>query len=241
MFIVKHLVLIFVLWISFQSTAYTQAFFSGERLRQAVITYTTKTVGQDAEVLVNQTIADQGFQESNVSAKCTGSKESLRGISNVAIEFSIAGRVVRRVQVPVQVKVYREVAVATVPISYTSTISHQHYTIERRDVTAYSDSELLDEKELTGTAVRRMIPKGSIITRSQVTEIGGIRRGGIATIVVQAGSVVIRTKGTALSDATIGETVRVMREGTNTVLSGILQLNNTVYIGNLGSTLSERE
>ncbi len=241
MFNFKQIALLLVALVALTLSARAQAFFSGDRLRQAVIAYAEKTAGKDAEVFVAQRIADQGFQESGVSAKCTGSKESLRGVSNVSIEFSIGGRVVRRVQVPVQVKIYRDVAVTTTTIGYSTPITGQQFTIERRDVTAYNESDLLGADEIPGVTARRSIQKGSVITRSSITEAGGVRRGMTTTIIVQAGSVIIRTRGSALNDATLGETVRVMREGTNSIITGILQENNTVYIGNYGSTLSERE
>lgn len=238
---VKQIALLLAVSICLTVSAEAQAYFSGERLRQAVISYAEKTVGKDAEVLVALRIPDQGFQESGVSAKCSGSKESLRGATNVAIEFSVSGRVVRRIQVPVQVKIYRDVAVATSTIGYSSPLSKQQFTIERRDVTAYPENDLLSPDDISGTTARRSIQKGSVITRSSITEAGGVRRGMSATIIVQAGSVIIRTRGSVLNDATLGETVRVMREGTNSIITGILQENNTVYIGNFGSTLSERE
>jgi len=241
MFSFKQIITLLGVGFALTLSTQAQAYFSGERLRQAVIAYATKTAGDDAEVLVAQKIADQGFQETGVSAKCTGSKESLRGVSYVAIEFSCAGRIVRRVQVPIQVKIYRDVAVATNTISLTSPITRQQYSIEKRDVTAYPESELLDASEINGTSARRSIQKGGVITRSSITEAGGIRRGMTTTVIVQAGSVIIRTRGAALNDATLGETVRVMREGTNSIVTGILQENRTVYIGNFGSTLSERE
>ena len=107
-------------------------------------------------------------------------------------------------------KIYREVAVATNSISTASPISRQHYSIERRDVTAYPENDLLATSEIIGSTARRSIQKGTIITRASLTESGGIRRGAPATIIVQSGSVIIRTRGSALNDAVLGETVRVM-------------------------------
>jgi len=218
-----------------------QSNFSGNRLRDAVVTYTQKTVGADAEILVSQKIADQAFQETGVTAKCVGSKQSLRGMSNVGIEFSINERIIRRIQIPIQVKIMQEVAVATSSISSNSSISRQHFTMEIRDVSAYSQDELVMSSELDGSISKRFLPKGSIITRSSIANKNGIRGGMPATILVQTGNVVIKTRGSVLNDASIGETVRVMREGTNTMLTGILRENQTVFIGNSSSFTSENE
>ncbi len=237
----KQIALLLLGTVTLTLGAQAQAYFSGDRLRQAVVAYAEKTAGKDAEVLVAHSIADQGFQESGVSAKCSATKESLRGVSNVVIEFSIAGRVVRRVPVPVQVKIFRNVAVATSAIGYASAISGEQFTIERRDVTAYADKDLLSRDEILGATARRTIQKGGIITRSSITEAGGVRRGMVADIMVQSGSVIIRTRGSVLNDAMPGEAVRIMRLGTNSILTGILQENHTVFIGSPGATLSERE
>jgi flagella basal body P-ring formation protein FlgA len=222
-------------------SVHAQSSFSGERLRNAVVSYAQKTVGTDAEIVVTQKVADQTFQESGVSAKCTGSSQSLRGMSNVGIEFTANGRIIRRVQIPVQVKIMGEVAVATSTIATNSPISRQNIIFETRDITSFSDNELLRPSEVIGSTAKRFLPKGSIITRSAIADKTGIRGGMSATILVEAGNVIIRTRGSVLNDAAIGETVRVMREGTNTMLTGILRENHTVYIGNSSSLSSENE
>ncbi len=221
--------------------AQAQSSFSGERLKNAAIAYAQKTVGADAEILTTQKIADQSFQESGVTAKCTGSEQSLRGMSNVGIEFAVNGRIVRRMQVPVQVKIMKEVPVVSSSISSNSLITGRLFSYEMRDVSSFSENELLQQSELIGSTTKRFLPKGSIITRSAITDKNGIRGGMPATILVQAGNVVIRTRGSVLNDASIGETVRVMREGTNTMLTGILRENQTVFIGNSSSFTSENE
>ena len=218
-----------------------QSNFSGERLRSAVLSYAQKTVDREAEILVSQKIADQTFQESGVTAKCTGSAQSLRGMSNVGVEFAANGRIIRRMQIPVQVKIMQEVPVATASISSNSSISSQQFSFEMRDVSAYSDNDLLSKSELSGSTAKRFLPKGSIITRSAINDKNGIRGGMPVTIHVQAGNVVIRTRGSVLNDASIGESVRVMREGTNTMLTGILKENHTVFIGNSSQLPSESE
>ncbi|MBI3259839.1 MAG: flagellar basal body P-ring formation protein FlgA [Ignavibacteriae bacterium] len=217
-----------------------QSNFSGERLRSAVLSYAQKTVEREAEILISQKIADQTFQEPGVTAKCTGSAQSLRGMSNVGVEFAANGRVIRRIQIPVQVKILQEVPVATATISSNSPISNQKISFEMRDVSAFSDNELLSKSDITGSTAKRFLPKGSIITRSAITDRNGIRAGMPVTIHVQAGNVVIRTRGSVLNDASIGETVRVMREGTNTMLTGTLRENHTVFIGNSSQLTSER-
>ncbi len=218
-----------------------QSNFSGERLRSAVLSYAQKTVEREAEILISQKIADQTFSESGVTAKCTGSAQSLRGMSNVGVEFAVNGRVIRRIQIPVQVKIMQEVAVATSSISSNSQISNKQVSFEMRDATAFSNNEIVTQSELIGSTAKRFLPKGSIITRSAITDKNGIRGGMPVTIHVQSGNVVIRTRGSVLNDASVGESVRVMREGTNTMLTGILKENQTVFIGNSSQLTSERE
>ncbi|MBS1536269.1 MAG: flagellar basal body P-ring formation protein FlgA [Bacteroidetes bacterium] len=222
-------------------SAQAQSNFSGERLRNAVVSFAQKAAGNNAEILVSQNISDQVFQESDVTAKCTGSSQSLRGMSNVGIEFSMDGRIIRRIQIPVQVKIMQKVAVTTASISSNSPLSLRQITYEVRDVSAYSQDELITMSELDGSTTKRFLPKGSIITRSAIADKNGIRGGMPATILVQTGNVVIRTRGSVLNDASIGETVRVMREGTNTMLIGILRENQTVVINNSSTFTSENE
>ena len=218
-----------------------QSNFSGERLRSAVLSYAQKTVEREAEILISQKIADQTFSESGVTAKCTGSAQSLRGMSNVGVEFAVNGRVIRRIQIPVQVKIMQEVAVATSSISSNSQISNKQVSFEMRDATAFSNNEIVTQSELIGSTAKRFFFFFCIITRSAITDKNGIRGGMPVTIHVQSGNVVIRTRGSVLNDASVGESVRVMREGTNTMLTGILKENQTVFIGNSSQLTSERE
>ena len=52
----------------------------------------------------------------------------------------------------------------------------------------------------------------------------------ILVLFYNSGNLLIKTNGTLMSDAFIGDTVKVISEGTNTVLWGLLREPGVVYI-----------
>lgn len=208
-----------------------QSSFSAERLRKAVEQYVQKSLDDNSECLVSSTIEAQTFAVDNVTARCVAGLSSLRGSTNVAIEFIVDNDVVlRRIHVPVIIKKYAIVPVTEIHIRQSEKVQIENIRFERRDISAYNEEDMPTQEEIAGSVARRNITKNSIITRSLLLSAQSVKRGSSVKIYATVSGVTITSRGTALSDADMGQTVRVMREGTQEALICTVHGANEVQI-----------
>ena len=208
-----------------------QSSFSAERLRKAVEQYVQKSLDDNSECLVSSTIEAQTFTADNVTARCVATTGSLRGSTNIAIEFIADNTMVlRRIHVPVIIKKYAIVPVTEIHIRQSEKVQIENIRFERRDISAYNEEDMPTQEEIAGSVARRNISKNSIITRSLLLSAQSVKRGSSVKIYATVSGVTITSRGTALSDADMGQTVRVMREGTQEALICTVHGANEVQI-----------
>lgn len=227
-----YLILIFL---SLAEIAYSQSYFNGEEIRQELIKEIRMRVGDDAEIVVSRSIQDFSFPQTNVSFTFDlGNSESkyLNGNFMVGIEFRKESELLRRIEVPARVKIYRNLLVANRTIAQGEIITNENTSIERKELPPnVSDGDCLLEN-LLGKSASHSIVRGSVITQKSISEPFVIRRGDKVRIVVLSGMISISTNGTALQDARPGETVRCIRDGLRSVLLGIADKDGSVVISN---------
>jgi flagella basal body P-ring formation protein FlgA len=215
-------------------SAYAQSSFSAEQLQQAALNYARKMAGEDAEIIPAQAqVQAQEFPEDDIRARCWAAPGSLRGRSNVAIEFLQEGRVVRRIQVPVMVRIYARVPVAVRALQAGATVQQDDILYERRDITSYRQDEIIGSEAVSGLMLRRAISAGTVLTNSLCMAAGSVKKGNMVQVIVQSGGVIISTRGTALADASPGQSVRVQRDTGNGMqqMLGVARPDGSVYIG----------
>jgi flagella basal body P-ring formation protein FlgA len=209
---------------------YSKSTFSGERLKQACLNYIYSMVGNDAEVSISDKIEDQNFDESGIVANCFGEEKSLKGNCYIIIEFHQNGFLKRRLQIPVRVRLFNEVATAVKTIFRGEAVKAENISLEKKEVTNYTDIDLMPVDEIIGKKARNNISEGSIITRLSLESEKTINRGDKVKIVVEAGAIRISATGEALQDGAIGDMILVKREGTQVKLKGRVSLDGSVII-----------
>lgn len=211
-----------------QATA--RSTFSGERLEKACVDYIYSKLGSDVEAALHSRIADQAFDEAGVIAKIIGPVESLRGFCSISIEFSKNGRLIRRIDAPARVKIYRSVPTANANLRAGSAIVRSDFVLKKVDITQFEPDEILDYKELLGMKLKRSVAKGRVITKFDLQEDILVKNGERVAIVVESGAVRIRASGYALQSGQAGEFVKVRRDGSRTVVSGVVAEDGSVLI-----------
>lgn len=91
---------------------------------------------------------------------------------------------------------------------------------------------LTDTKDIVGMQVRRVLTKGRPILKQSVIPPVVISRGARVTIQVQSGALSITTQGKSLSDAHLGQLVRVVNIESKKTITGIARGNGLVEIVN---------
>ena len=222
-------ILIFMLLL-LANNLFSKSTFSGERLKKACIDYVHTIAGNDVEIMIAEKIEGQEFEETGVTAQCTGNEKSLKGNCYLAIEFYHNGFLKRRLQIPARIKVYGEVPVSLKTVFRGQVINEADIKIENKDITNLSDVDLIQPEELIGKKARNNLSEGSVITRLSIECEKIISKGDKVKIVVESGAIRISTAGEALQDGAIGEMIFVKREGLQVKLHGRISTDGSVII-----------
>ena len=216
--------------ILFGNNLLAKSSFSGSRLKNACLSYVSNLVDKDSDVRISE-IEDQYFEDSGVIARCDARSKSLRGNTYIALEFlDHEEKLIRRVEVPINIKIYKEVPTAVYTLQMGKIIQVSDITYNKLDITYLDESKILGIEKMVGKKLNRQINKGEIISSQYLENEILVNRGGKVNIIVQSGAVSIRTSGVALQDASIGDIIRVQREGSRKSLQGEVYGDGTVYI-----------
>jgi flagella basal body P-ring formation protein FlgA len=222
--------MILMMTILYGNNLLAKSSFSGSRLKNACLSYISNLVDKDSDVRISE-IEDQFFEETGVIARCDARTNSLRGNTYVALEFlDHEEKLIRRVEVPVNIKVYKDVPTAVYTLQKDKIVMINDITYNRMDVTYLDESKIPGIEKIVGKKVNRQINKGEVISANYLENEVLVNRGGKVNIIVQSGAVSIRTSGVALQDASIGDIIRVQREGSRQSLQGKVYDDGTVYI-----------
>lgn len=223
----KIFILVLIL-LAASSMLQARSSFSGERLREATINYIKESTEEDVEISISKTIEDVTFSQNGVTARFSGDK-NFRGTGYAAIEFVLDDKVLKRIQIPCNVKFFENVSVATRNIQRGEIISANDVEYQRKDVT-YFNNRIASKEGIVGREARVNIPSNSIFTELVLKKQEVIKRASKVEIRVISGAVQITANGTAMQDASAGEQVRVRRDGTQTILTGIAAEDGSVLI-----------
>lgn len=222
--------IVLIVFFCVSGIAAAQSSFSSERLKNAVEQFVQKHTDSETECTISSAVMPQKFNEDNVTARCIASDKSLRGSTNIAIEFCVEEKIIRRIHIPVIIKKYAIVPVAIEQISQYGEINTEKVSFEKRDISFYGNEAFPTEQDLQSASARRNIAKNSIITNSVLLSGNAVKRGAGVIIYATISGVSIKTRGTALSEGDMGQSIRVIREGTNEPLLCTVSGFNQVQI-----------
>lgn len=224
----KYLLIVVVL-IFAVSNGIAQSTFAGTRLKEAVLSHIQDRCLTECEVIVN-VVQTQKFDESSVEAVIVEDIPFFKGKMNVTIEFKKNSKVLRSVQVPVFVKLFSVLPTASTSLPSGHILKESDIVEKRVEITAYREAEIVTKPEVIGFRTSQTLQQGAIITANVVLSPESIRKGDVVSLVVLIGSVSVRGSAVALENGNVGDKIRISREGSQTVLVGIVQPNGVVVI-----------
>ncbi|HYF03723.1 MAG TPA: flagellar basal body P-ring formation chaperone FlgA [Patescibacteria group bacterium] len=218
-----------LLYPAFQSMS--QAQFSGERLHEAVRRYAEKVLKEyDTEIVLKRGIPDQYFKESGVTARISGDESSILTLQKVRLEFVLNERVIKNIDIPLQVKVFKKLACAVRELPRGTVLKETDIIFLKKDVSLINEQDIPQQELLIGQTIIRPVAKSGIIASNCVMTSGGIKRNNVVTLVVNIGGVFITTTGKALNDAGVGESVRISRDNGMGTVIGKVAHDGTVLV-----------
>jgi len=162
---------------------------------------------------------------SSLSLDNTGQRFSglaqLRSGERILAQTAVAGRIVTRVDVPV----------LTRPIRRDEVISSADITWTPTDLTAGTMNVLFNAADLIGKAPRTSLRPGVPVRAAELVSPPAVNRGKMVTMIYQAGRLTITAQGRALSDAAVGDIVRVVNVNSSRTVEGVVEALGVVRIG----------
>ncbi len=201
--------------------------FSSNTLRIGVESFLRDRLEETDEFEIAREIPEQIFAESFVVARCDAAPESLSGSTKVQIVFSKNDNVIRRIYVPIRVSLKRNVPVALRVLNRGDVVQASDIEYRLSDVT-YLQAKLPDD--VIGKRLTTTLSRGAVITQAHLGSAAAIQRGDIVSIILRNGAISVRATGAALDDAVAGQNVRVRREDSQAIISGIVGEDKSVYV-----------
>jgi flagella basal body P-ring formation protein FlgA len=149
---------------------------------------------------------------------------------NLVIGIRCRGSSPWKVYVPVKLTAKRQVLVTSRPLSRGATLSSADVRLEERDVTVARGAYLTDVAQLNGKILKRTVPEGRLVTADMLNEEDIIKRGQRVTLLVEQSGFMVQMAGTALSDGTINERIRVENNSSQRTVEGIVRSPQLVEV-----------
>ena len=113
------------------------------------------------------------------------------------------------IYVPLEIRVFRDVVLATRPLSRGEVIADPDVTLEERDILASNNPLLLSLDDAIGRQVRRTIGANAPISANAIEMPLLVRRGDRISLSTRAGSITVTAGAEALGDGRSGQRIRV--------------------------------
>lgn len=134
------------------------------------------------------------------------------------------------VYVPVHIRDLRPVLVLTRTGTRGEPLSATLLGVQERDVMQLPFGYFEDIQALEGYVLRRTLPPGAVLTPYDAEPPRLVRRGQTVTVIGRSGGIEVRAAGTALSDASHGERVRVRNDRSQRIVEGTVTAAGVVEI-----------
>ena len=126
------------------------------------------------------------------------------------------------VHVPVQVTIYREIAVAGRDIMRGEVINHSHIANNLVNVSSIRQEFLPEAQTVVGKEAKRNISRGEPFRTALLDAPTAVKRGELVALESLAGSIKVSSTGTAMADGRVGQKIRVRNNSSERVISGVV-------------------
>ncbi|CAK0752340.1 flagella basal body P-ring formation protein FlgA [Gammaproteobacteria bacterium] len=102
--------------------------------------------------------------------------------------------------------------------------------LESRDANELLSGYLSDPNQVLGKVLSRPAAAGSVLLPNQVQAKRVIRRGDRVSVLARSAGLTVRSTGTAMADAGVGDTISVRNESSKKILDGIVEGPGVVVV-----------
>lgn len=135
-----------------------------------------------------------------------------------------------QVYVPVAVKIFDQVLVASRPLARGTPLTRDDVRLVERDLTTLPFGYVLDPAKVVGNQLKQPVAAGSVLLPSQIEGARLIRRGESVVIIGNSPGLTVRMQGLALGDGAAGDWIKVRNTLTKKDISGQVTTEGEVQV-----------
>ncbi len=117
------------------------------------------------------------------------------------------------------IKTYQSVLVLTQPLQRGDSITRQHLSLERRDVSSLRGDFISDIEQIQNKQAVRPMQTGTLLSMRNITEPKLIKRGDKITISSVLPDFAIRMNGLAMMDGVKGQNIRIKNQSSGRIIN----------------------
>jgi flagellar basal body P-ring formation protein FlgA len=144
------------------------------------------------------------------------------GLGKQTIGVKCSSPVAWSLYVPVKVKVFRPVVIASRPLAANQLISKEDIKVVSLDIGSFNQGYVKNPQQIIGQQLKYRLSMGTVINPNSLKQQKIIKRGELISLVAVAGKMEVRMSGTALSDGSLGQRVRVKNSSSKRVVEGVV-------------------
>ena len=139
-------------------------------------------------------------------------------IGRVTLRVRCDGNAPWTVFVPGQVRLYREVVIASRPLKRDNLLTERDIVLAERDVGLLNQGYLTALRQAAGKKLTRTLQPDQVLAPSYVQLADAIRKGDHVVISARSGGISVRMPGEALSDGIVGKQISVRNQRSNRII-----------------------
>lgn len=132
--------------------------------------------------------------------------------------------------VPVTITQFVDVVVTTETVSQGAFLKANQIKLEKRSLNFLHNGYLKSLKQAVGQKLKTTLAKGLVVKPNQLNRPYTIKRGQNVNLLAKSDFISVRISGKALSNARIGDRIRVKNTSTNKIVEGTVTYNGFVEI-----------
>ena len=221
---IKSLLLGLALSLTLNTNGWAEALQSLDSIEQTAYVYAMEQAQADydmPQIMVGSLDSRLRLQQCERTLEAFSQHDRV-GLGNQTVGVKCNGSTPWSVYVPVTVKLFKPVVVTTKALAARHIIKASDVAVKRVDVGAFKQGYLSDATVIIGQQLKYPLPNGALLNHNNIKPEKIVRRGDLITLVAEAGAMKVRMNGTALSDASLGQRIKVKNSSSKRVVVGVV-------------------
>lgn len=132
--------------------------------------------------------------------------------------------------VPVRIRMYREIAIASRPLARGEILDDTAITMQRREISHLAGGYLTGMDEAAGKMTSRPVQAGQALLSTFLRAPTIVHRGQTITLLARLNNFEVRSNGKALMDGAVGDRIRVRNTRSQRIVEGTIHDKALVYV-----------